>query len=449
MFAALSIAACAGPARREHPIYWYDTAPPAGFPETVRTVTEDRASFEKDTERYIRLVRSAAGGGEVNVLALSGGGAGAAFGAGALAGLSTAGTRPNFHVVTGVSAGALTAPFAFLGPAWDGPLTESFSGQRSAKLVQFSLTGLLFGSSIFKGKPLADLVNHYATEEMLRAVAVEAAKGRLLLIATTDLDSERSVIWDMGAIALQGGPAALKLFRQVLIASASIPGLFPPVMIPVETSGTILEEMHVDGSTTASIFIAPEIASILQDIGDRKKRNPGFAPQQHAGRRPCHARSRHEKRHAHECHGHPRRLPVQWAARSQARTHARLVQLRRAMCRARRIVDHTGGTAATVLSGVADSAGFDPAVPRAEIAASFQLSLHFHDGGCGQHVRIEIGHDPERAADDEHGDEDAEGKREHVVGVVRPGTDMQEEHQVNPHLGDGEHGKPGRHARRP
>ena len=265
VFAALSIAACAGAARREHPIYWYDTAPPAGFPETVRTVTENRLSFEKDSERFMRRVRSASGGGAVNVLALSGGGAGAAFGAGALTGLTKAGTRPDFHVVTGVSAGALTAPFAFLGPAWDDQLTESFSGQRSAHLVQFSLTGLLFGSSAFKGKPLADLVNHYATEEMLNAVAVEAAKGRLLLIATTDLDSERTVIWDMGAIALHGGPAALKLFRQVLIASASVPGLFPPVMIPVETSGTILEEMHVDGSTTASMFIAPEIASVLPD----------------------------------------------------------------------------------------------------------------------------------------------------------------------------------------
>jgi hypothetical protein len=237
MFAALSIAACAGPARREHPIYWYDTATPAGFPETVRTVTEDRISFEKDAERFIARVRKASGGGTVNVLALSGGGAGAAFGAGALTGLSTAGTRPEFHVVTGVSAGALTAPFAFLGPAWDDELTESFSGQRSANLVQLSLTGLLFGSSVFKGRPLADLVNHYATDEMLQAVAAEAAKGRLLLIATTDLDSERTVIWDMGTIAMHGGPAALKLFRQVLIASASIPGLFPPVMIPVETSG--------------------------------------------------------------------------------------------------------------------------------------------------------------------------------------------------------------------
>jgi hypothetical protein len=265
MFAVLSIAACAGPARREHPIYWYDAAAPAGFPETVRSVTENRASFEKDTARFLIRVRSASGGGVVNVLALSGGGAGAAFGAGALTGLSRAGTRPQFHVVTGVSAGALTAPFAFLGPAWDDELAESFSGRRSANLVQFSVTGLFFGSSVFRGEPLADLVNHYATEEMLRAVAEEAAKGRLLLIATTDLDSERTVIWDMGAIALHGGPAALKLFRQVLIASASIPGLFPPVMIPVETSGTILEEMHVDGSTTASMFIAPEIASILPD----------------------------------------------------------------------------------------------------------------------------------------------------------------------------------------
>src|ERR1700719_2505865 len=117
--AALTVAACAGPARREHPIYWYDTAPPAGFPETVRTVTEDRASFAKDTERFMIRLRKASGGGVVNILALSGGGTGAAFGAGALTGLSKAGTRPYFHVVTGVSAGALTAPFAFLGTAWD------------------------------------------------------------------------------------------------------------------------------------------------------------------------------------------------------------------------------------------------------------------------------------------------------------------------------------------
>jgi hypothetical protein len=263
--AALSIAACAVQARREHPLYWYDTATPVGFAEPVRSVALDRASFAQETERLLTRVRAASEGGTVNVLALSGGGAGAAFGAGALTGLNRAGTRPEFHVVTGVSAGALTAPFAFLGPAWDDQLTESFSGRRSVHLLRFSLTGTFFGSSVFRGKPLADLVNHYATEEMLRAVAREAAKGRLLMIATTDLDSERTVIWDMGAIAMHGGPAGLKLFREVIIASASIPGLFPPVLIPVESLGTIFEEMHVDGSTTASMFIAPEIASILPD----------------------------------------------------------------------------------------------------------------------------------------------------------------------------------------
>jgi hypothetical protein len=136
--AALAIAACAVQARREHPLYWYDTATPVGFAEPVRSVAQDRASFESETERLLTRVRAASEGGTVNVLALSGGGAGAAFGAGALTGLNRAGTRPEFHVVTGVSAGALTAPFAFLGPAWDNQLTESFSGQRSVHLLQFS-----------------------------------------------------------------------------------------------------------------------------------------------------------------------------------------------------------------------------------------------------------------------------------------------------------------------
>jgi hypothetical protein len=128
------------------------------------------------------------------------------------------------------------------------PTVSSDRSVSSANLVQFNLTGLLFGSSMLKGKPLADLVSHYATEEMLPAIAAEAAKGRLLLIATTDLDSERTVIWDMGAIALHGGPEGLKLFREVLIASASIPGLFPPVLIPVETSGTSLRKCTWTGA---------------------------------------------------------------------------------------------------------------------------------------------------------------------------------------------------------
>jgi len=263
MLSTAGVVACSTAPRRPAPIYEHDDPAPVGFSNAVRIVTLDQRSFEERSAEVLRRVQGASGGRPINVLALSGGGAGAAFGAGALVGWTQAGTRPEFQLVTGVSAGALTAPFAFLGPDWDAQLTKSFSGRESEHLLRFHWPGLFFGSSLFRGKPLSDLVNEYATEDMMRAIASEAGKGRMLLVATTDLDNERTVIWDMGLIAMTGGDRALKLFRQVLIASASVPGIFPPVMIPVETSGTIAEEMHVDGSTTASVFIAPEIASVL------------------------------------------------------------------------------------------------------------------------------------------------------------------------------------------
>jgi hypothetical protein len=121
----------------------------------------------------------------------------------------------------------------------------------------------LFRASVYRGKPLLDLVDHYVTDDVLKAVARESAKGRLLLVATTDLDKEQTVIWNLGVIAAQGGENARRLFRDVIVASASIPGLFPPVMIRVAQSGVLFDEMHVDGGTTAALFIAPELASLL------------------------------------------------------------------------------------------------------------------------------------------------------------------------------------------
>jgi predicted acylesterase/phospholipase RssA len=151
-------------------------------------MTEDRRSFEERNVDVLKRLCAASGGRPINVLALSGGGAGAAFGAGSLVGWTGAGTRPEFELVTGVSAGALIAPFAFLGPDWDGQLTKSFSGQESARLLRLKWSGLFFGSSPFRGKPLHDLVYEYATDEMMRAVAAEASKGRILFVATTDLE---------------------------------------------------------------------------------------------------------------------------------------------------------------------------------------------------------------------------------------------------------------------
>mgnify|MGYP003677625834 FL=1 len=172
------------------------------------------------------------------------------------------------EIVTGVSTGALAASFVFLGPEWDDELTEAYTGGAASELLQSQGVGALFGSGIYKGEPLRDLVEHYIDDSVLRAVAAEAAKGRMLLVATTDLDSQRGVVWDMGAIARKGGPEALALFRLVLVASASVPGAFPPVLIPSQDGGQHFEEMHVDGGVSTPFLALPETFWSYRDDGD-------------------------------------------------------------------------------------------------------------------------------------------------------------------------------------
>jgi len=97
-------------------------------------------------------------------------------------------------------------------------------------------------------------------------VSVESAAGRLLLVATTDLDKSETVVWNLGAIAATGGESARRLFRDVLVASSSVPGVFPPVMISVsDADGVEYQEMHVDGGVTVPFFIAPEAVLIAPD----------------------------------------------------------------------------------------------------------------------------------------------------------------------------------------
>ena len=261
LLAAFGLAACSTIPRKPAPPTLLAQVAPVGFSSTVRFLGYDRDSFLKHADETIGRLGAAAGGGPIRVLALSGGGAGGAFAAGALIGMTRRGERPQFHVVTGVSAGALIAPFAFLGPAWDDELKEAFDSYRPSRLLRpRGWLAFLFLPGYYRGEPLVDLVDHFVTDRLIQAVAEQAAQGRLLLVATTDLDKEESVIWDMGAIAARGGEPARRLFRDVLIASASIPGLFPPVLIHVEGGGNSYDEMHVDGGTTLSFFVAPEIA---------------------------------------------------------------------------------------------------------------------------------------------------------------------------------------------
>ncbi len=191
-------------------------------------------------------------------LAVSGGGDNGAFGAGLLNGWSETGTRPEFRMVTGVSTGALIAPFAFLGPQYDPVLREVYTTLTPDRIFRArGLTAALFNDAMADTTPLAEVIAKYADEKMFAAIAREYNEGRLLLIGTTDLDAQRPVIWNIGALAASGKPEALKLFHQILRASAAIPGLFQPVMIDVELDGKKFQEMHVDGGTVAQLFLYP------------------------------------------------------------------------------------------------------------------------------------------------------------------------------------------------
>ena len=258
---------CATVTRRPSPLPGYPNASPPGFPPSIRWDGEmSQQQFQTWAAAHLGGLKRAAHGGSVNVLVLSGGGGAGAFGAGVLVGWSRLGTRPTFQIVTGVSVGALIAPFAFLGPKWDDRLSQAFNGMISPPLLRYRFLGwlsILFGWSVFQAGPLHARVDRFVTPQLLRAIARQAAKGRLLLVATTNLDSQQVVVWNMGVIAATGGPKALKLFRRVLIASASIPGFFPPMLIPVEASGRRFDELYVDGSTSASILFAPETISVL------------------------------------------------------------------------------------------------------------------------------------------------------------------------------------------
>jgi predicted acylesterase/phospholipase RssA len=256
-FACLFVlAGCAGLGVRELRPF-VDQQLPSSRPIPIRTLGTDHRFLQLSSNAVAIRLRALHPGEPLNILALSGGGAAGAFGAGAVAGLARSGTWPDFAVVTGVSAGALIAPYAFLGPTWDARLLDAFTGGSGDHLLQSRGLGAVFGSSLYSGAPLKHLVDSYLSDAMIQAVAREANTGRLLLVATTDVTTGEPVVWDLGSIARTGGPSARTLFRDVLVASASVPGMFPPVIIRIQENGSAHDEAHVDGAATMPLFVPP------------------------------------------------------------------------------------------------------------------------------------------------------------------------------------------------
>jgi hypothetical protein len=193
-----------------------------------------------------------------NYLVISSGGVDGAFGAGLLAGWTASGKRPEFQVVTGVSAGAMIAPFAFLGPAYDGVLREIYSAYTSKDLVERrGMSAVLAGGAVMDTAPLRRLIDRYLGDEQVAQIAAEGRKGRKLLIGTTSLNTGRPMVWDLTKIAGSEAPNARQLIGDLVLASASIPGVFPPVRISVEARGVRHDELHVDGGVTAQLFLGP------------------------------------------------------------------------------------------------------------------------------------------------------------------------------------------------
>ncbi len=209
---------------------------------------------ENDFQRYFEGIYNQ----PHSYLAVSGGGANGAFGAGLLVGWTQTGTRPDFTMVTGISTGALTAPFAFLGPDYDDQLKKVYTTTSTNMIVKRRNPLVTpFGDAMVDTGPLRALITTYISTDIIEAVAREHKKGRRLFIGTANLDAGRSVIWNMGAIAASDYPRKVELIHDVLQASSAIPVAFPPVVIPVEANGQSFDEMHVDGGTGSQVFVYP------------------------------------------------------------------------------------------------------------------------------------------------------------------------------------------------
>jgi predicted acylesterase/phospholipase RssA len=228
--------------------------------DTAALAAFGRRLYEQESKYFASLGRPVP---PESLLAISGGGDNGAFGAGVLVGWSESRTRPSFKIVTGISAGALIAPLAFVGPEYDRLLADMYTtiGQSDIFERRPVLAGLVT-DALADSRPLQSLIAKYVDASLVERIAREARRGRALVIVTTNLDAGIPVIWNIGAIAESGDPDAAGLIRKILLASASIPGFFPPVMFDVTVDGVAHQEMHVDGGASMQTFLYPALLQV-------------------------------------------------------------------------------------------------------------------------------------------------------------------------------------------
>ncbi len=268
---ALSVAAtgCAGDLKRKPvPVNKMAAAEPRKNPDVRAVGLKLSPVLQADLVQSLRdesediYCQDEKGDASYCTLALSGGGGYGAFGAGFLNGWTDSGTRPTFKIVTGISTGAIIAPFAFIGPEYDQALKTGFTTINDDDIYSSKgFTAVLGDESFMDSSPLADTIAKWVDNAVIEEVAKAHAAGRRLMIATTNMDRQEFVVWNMGAIASSSDPNAPALFRKVILASASMPGIFPTTLIDVEVSGFRYDEMHGDGGVFTPVFFHASVVN--------------------------------------------------------------------------------------------------------------------------------------------------------------------------------------------
>ena len=251
--ATLTLAACAGTMLPRKPL-------PAPLMAEASIAADRTIRHWGDDPEFIATHSNIKAGrdGVVDYLTLSGGGINGAYGAGYLVGWSEKGDRPEFEVVTGISVGAMMAPLAFLGPRYDARLQTAFSNLTEQADIRLDFVSALFGApSVMDNKVILAAIRELVDEQVLHEVGVAHRQGRRLYVGTTNMDAQRPVIWDIGAIAISNIPDKLALVHDIILASTAVPGIFPPVLLDVQAQGQRFDELHVDGGVTQQVLLIP------------------------------------------------------------------------------------------------------------------------------------------------------------------------------------------------
>lgn len=250
---AMAVAACAVVAPRRPAI-------PAALADVATIEATTALRYWGDDPKFASshtMVKPGADG-RVDFLTLSGGGINGAYGAGYLVGWTHSGQRPDFEVVTGISVGAIMAPMAFLGPQYDNRLREVFSALTEASNPAADFLSAVFGApSILSNAPVLGAIRQVVDQQVLEEIAKAHRQGRRLYIGTTNLDAQRPVVWDIGAIANSTIHNRLELVHNIILASAAVPGVFPPILVDVSAKGYQFNELHVDGGVTQQVLLMP------------------------------------------------------------------------------------------------------------------------------------------------------------------------------------------------